>query len=98
DWSSDVCSSDLVRLIVFKRHYGSQGFFLKRALADQLMSIAPLTRSPQALQIVELTRTRRENVNDEIDVVQKYPLTFGVSFDVQRTYALFLQGPFDAVS
>ena len=71
-----------IRLIVTGEDYGSQKFFLKRALPNQLMSIAPLTRSPQALQIVEFARSCRENVNDEIDVVQKDPLAFGMALDV----------------
>ena len=87
-----------IRLIVTGEDYGSQKFFLKRALPNQLMSIAPLTRSPQALQIVEFARSRRENMNDEIDVVQKDPLAFSVSLDVQRPYGLSLQCLFNIIS
>ena len=61
------------------------------------MGIVPLPRPPQALQVVELARPRRENVNDEIDIVQKDPLPFGIAFDVQGSNALPLEYFFDVV-
>ena len=59
------------------------------------MRMAPLARPPQAFEIVKLARPRGENVDDEVDIVEEYPLAFGLSFDVQGAHTLFFKGFFD---
>ena len=59
------------------------------------MRIAPFSGSPQAFEIVKFTRPRGEYMNDEIDIVEKDPLAFRVSFDMQRANALFFERFFD---
>src|SRR5262245_27635702 len=70
---------------------------LKRALADQVTGVTPLSGPPQAFQIVELSRASGKNVNDEVDVVQQNPLAFGVPLDVQRADTLFFESFFNMV-
>src|SRR5215510_3068204 len=62
------------------------------------MGVTPLTSAPQAFQVVELPRSRGENVDDKVHVVEKDPFAFRKSFDVQRTHTAFLQFLFDVFS
>src|SRR5207247_4193323 len=71
--------------------------FLQGALCDQLMRMVTLACSPEAFQIVKLTRPCGEDVHDEVDVIQKDPIAFRVPFDVQRPHTVFLKGFFDVV-
>ena len=68
---------------------------LERALCDKFARIATLPGSPQTFEIVEFARPRRKNVNDEVHIIEEYPLAFGVSFDMQRPNAFALQRFFD---
>src|SRR6266481_4545937 len=68
---------------------------LQRALRGQLMRIAPLACPPQAFQIVKLARPRGEDMHDEVDVIQKDPLAFDLSFDMQWPHARLLESFFD---
>jgi hypothetical protein len=67
-------------------------------LTDQITGIVSLAGAPQAFQIVKFPRPRGKNVNDEVDIVQKDPFAFAVSFDVQWAHTLLLQSLFNVVS
>jgi hypothetical protein len=67
-----------------------------RTLRSQLRHATAFAGAPQSFQIVELARLCREDVDNEIDVVQKNPFTFLVPFDVQRPNALLSQPFIDA--
>src|SRR5262252_3606257 len=59
------------------------------------MGIASLTGSPQAFQIVELPRPCRKNVNNKIDIIEKYPFAFRESLDVQSPHTGVFECFFD---
>jgi hypothetical protein len=60
-------------------------------LANEFIHGAPLSGAPQAFEVVKLPSPGRENMNDEIDVVQKDPLSFFVSFNVKRASSQFTE-------
>ena len=67
----------------------------QHALHDQLMRIAPFACPPQAFEVIKLARPRGEDMHDEIDVVQKDPFAFGLSFDMQWPHTFPLERLFD---
>ena len=67
-------------------------------LARQFGNVAALACAPQPFEIVKLSRLARENVDDEIDVVQQDPFAFLLSFDMEGTDSLFAESFVNAFS
>src|SRR5580658_11133984 len=59
------------------RRFGSRSFGSRdaprRGLGHQFRRLQPLGRFPQAFQTVELARFLRENMDDEVHVVEQHP-------------------------
>jgi hypothetical protein len=70
---------------------------LNRSLAHEVMSIAPVAGPPQAFEIVEFSRSRREYMNHEVGVIHQYPFAFKVTFDVKWTNTFHSKSFVDSV-
>ena len=53
--------------------------------------------SPEPFEVIELTRLLREDVRDEVAVVQQNPFAVRLALDAQRPDAAFLEGLHDAL-
>src|SRR6202044_3219620 len=60
----------------------------------QFRRLKPLRRLPQALQIVKLARLLGENVDDEVDIVDKDPLALSIALDLRGPDSSIFQAAF----